>query len=270
MSLPMSLFIYPELDFKICFWLALSSAEHAEGLVIPSKEGLPIETAPLKWCTPKSSVVELHNCSAAYRICPVDVNSRPSSCLTNFLIGGRAVMLEQPRKSGTKVISHMLAAHGGEIFLHSIPSSRSILEDPPSIRCNVASRTTGFLLEQGTTQGYRLRVLGIGLNAGLPITGSLLEQVTDNRFSLVVGLNAGSPTTGSLLEQGTTQDYRLRVLGVGLNAGSPTTGSLLDQGTTQGYRLQVLARGRAQRRSWVKVINYRIWVTGGQATDYPL
>ncbi|CAE1173173.1 Integrator complex subunit 13 [Acanthosepion pharaonis] len=30
---------------------------HAEGLIIPSKEGLPTETVTLKWCTPKSSVV---------------------------------------------------------------------------------------------------------------------------------------------------------------------------------------------------------------------
>ncbi|CAL1548540.1 unnamed protein product [Lymnaea stagnalis] len=118
--------------------------EHAEGLVIPSKEGLPIETAPLKWCTPKSNVVELHQCSAAYRICPVDVNSRPSSCLTNFLINGRAVMLEQPRKSGAKVISHMLAAHGGEIFIHSLPTSRSILEDPPSISEGCGGRVTDY------------------------------------------------------------------------------------------------------------------------------
>jgi len=28
----------------------------SEGLVIPSKEGLPINTITLKWCTPKSSV----------------------------------------------------------------------------------------------------------------------------------------------------------------------------------------------------------------------
>ncbi len=32
--------------------------------------------------------VELHQCSGAYRVSPVDVNSRPSSCLTNFLLNG--------------------------------------------------------------------------------------------------------------------------------------------------------------------------------------
>jgi hypothetical protein len=34
------------------------------------------------------SVSELHYCTGAYRISPVDVNSRPSSCLTNFLLNG--------------------------------------------------------------------------------------------------------------------------------------------------------------------------------------
>ena len=34
------------------------------------------------------NAVELQQCSGAYRITPVDVNSRPSSCLTNFLLTG--------------------------------------------------------------------------------------------------------------------------------------------------------------------------------------
>lgn len=36
-----------------------------------------------------SMVAELHHCTSVYRITPVDVNSRPSSCLTNFLLGGK-------------------------------------------------------------------------------------------------------------------------------------------------------------------------------------
>ena len=52
-------------------------------------------------------------------------------------------MLEQPRKTGVKVISHMLASHGGEIFIHILPTSRSILEDPPpSARDAVAESQT--------------------------------------------------------------------------------------------------------------------------------
>lgn len=115
-----------------------------EGLMMPSKEGIPINTITLKWCTPKSSVQDLPACTGAYRITPVDVNSRPSSCLTNFLLSGRAVMLEQPRKTGFKVISHMLTSHGGEIFIHCIPTGRSILEDPPSISEGPGGRVTDY------------------------------------------------------------------------------------------------------------------------------
>uniref|UniRef100_A0A8C5FQF3 Integrator complex subunit 13 n=1 Tax=Gadus morhua TaxID=8049 RepID=A0A8C5FQF3_GADMO len=48
------------------------------------------ETVTLKWCTPRTNSVELHYCTGAYRISPTDVNSRPSSCLTNFLLNETA------------------------------------------------------------------------------------------------------------------------------------------------------------------------------------
>uniref|UniRef100_A0A3Q3VMM2 Uncharacterized protein n=1 Tax=Mola mola TaxID=94237 RepID=A0A3Q3VMM2_MOLML len=102
------------------------------------------ETITLKWCTPRTNSIELHYCTGAYRISPTDVNSRPSSCLTNFLLNGRSVLLEQPRKSGSKVISHMLSSHGGEIFLHVLNSNRSILEDPPSISEGCGGRVTDY------------------------------------------------------------------------------------------------------------------------------
>ncbi|XP_068133698.1 integrator complex subunit 13 isoform X2 [Hyperolius riggenbachi] len=109
-----------------------------------SREATLKETVTLKWCTPRTNSVELHYCTGAFRISPVDVNSRPSSCLTNFLLNGRSVLLEQPRKSGSKVISHMLSSHGGEIFLHVLSSSRSILEDPPSISEGCGGRVTDY------------------------------------------------------------------------------------------------------------------------------
>lgn len=172
---------------------------------------------------------ELHYCTGAYRISPTDVNSRPSSCLTNFLLNGklfilryilhfivqyiniytyicihiykhiyihihvytytriytqyvnmcvnicnsyiykythihihiydihvcwticpylptsgRSVLLELPKKSGSKVISHMLSSHGGEIFLHVLNSNRSTLEDPPSISEGCGGRVTDY------------------------------------------------------------------------------------------------------------------------------
>lgn len=108
------------------------------------KEGQLYETVTLKWCTPRSNAVELQYCTSAFRITPVDVNGRPSSCLTNFLLNGRAVMLEMPRKSGSKVMSHMLSSHGGEIFIHTLGTGRSILEDPPSISEGSGGRVTDY------------------------------------------------------------------------------------------------------------------------------
>ncbi|TRY65829.1 hypothetical protein DNTS_018005 [Danionella cerebrum] len=125
------------------------------------------ETVTLKWCTPRTNSVELHYCTGAYRISPVDVNSRPSSCLTNFLLNGRSVLLEQPRKSGSKVISHMLSSHGGEIFLHVLNSTRSTLEDPPSISEGCGGRVTD----------YRITDFGefIGENRLTPFPDSMID-----------------------------------------------------------------------------------------------
>ncbi|XP_039289924.1 integrator complex subunit 13 [Nilaparvata lugens] len=109
------------------------------------KEGTDYESVTLKWCTPRGcSAAEMHNCTAMFRVTPVDVNSRPSSCLINFLLNGRSVMLEMIRRGGGKMISHLLAAHGGEIFIHSLVTGRSILEDPPSISEGCGGRVTDY------------------------------------------------------------------------------------------------------------------------------
>ncbi|XP_032673865.1 integrator complex subunit 13-like isoform X2 [Odontomachus brunneus] len=59
------------------------------------------ETVTLKWCcTPRDCrISEMQNFTAMYRITPVDVNSRPSSCLINFLLNDRLVMLEMTKKT---------------------------------------------------------------------------------------------------------------------------------------------------------------------------
>lgn len=122
------------------------------------KDGLEYETVTLKWCTPRGCTsTELQNCTSMHRITPVDVNSRPSLCLINFLLNGRSVMLEMPRKSGGKITSHLLAAHGGEIFIHTLCTARSVLEDPPSISEGCGGRVTdyritdfGLLIKQNT------------------------------------------------------------------------------------------------------------------------
>jgi hypothetical protein len=122
------------------------------------KEGLEYETVTLKWCTPRGCTgSELQNCTGMHRITPVDVNSRPSLCLINFLLNGRSVMLEMPRKAGGKITSHLLASHGGEIFIHTLCTARSVLEDPPSISEGCGGRVTdyritdfGLLIKQNT------------------------------------------------------------------------------------------------------------------------
>ncbi|XP_067005388.1 integrator complex subunit 13 [Anabrus simplex] len=114
-------------------------------MIRTQREGADYETVTLKWCTPRGcSASEMQNCTAMHRITPVDVNSRPSSCLINFLLNGRSVMLEMPRKAGGKMISHLLAAHGGEIFIHTLVTARSVLEDPPSISEGCGGRVTDY------------------------------------------------------------------------------------------------------------------------------
>jgi len=92
-------------------------------------------------------LVDIQLCVGAYPISPVDANSRPSLCLTNFLLSGRSVMLEQPRRSGVKVLSHMLTSHGGQIYIHQLSTSRSILDDPPSISEGVGGRVTDYRIQ---------------------------------------------------------------------------------------------------------------------------
>jgi hypothetical protein len=100
----------------------------------------------LKWSNPKQSVgLEMMPCSSAYRVTPAQVTSRPTVCLINFVLSGKAVMLEQPRRSGMgKLISHMLISHKGAIFLHSTPQGKSPLEDPPSMTEGCGGRVTDY------------------------------------------------------------------------------------------------------------------------------
>ncbi|CAF0765077.1 unnamed protein product [Brachionus calyciflorus] len=94
-----------------------------------------VNTVCLKWSNPKTNITEFNLTTSSSRITPIDVNSRPSSCLTSFLLSGRCVVLEIPRSTtSTKISSHVLCTHGNEIFIHSLNYSiKSIIEDRPSI-----------------------------------------------------------------------------------------------------------------------------------------
>ncbi|XP_077296917.1 integrator complex subunit 13 asun isoform X2 [Arctopsyche grandis] len=105
------------------------------------------ETVTLRWCTPRGSWGEWGACGPLHRVTPVDVASRPSACLVNFLLNGRTVMLEMPRKGGGKVMSHVLAAHGGEIFIYGLSAGRSALEDPPSVSEGAGGRVTDYRIK---------------------------------------------------------------------------------------------------------------------------
>lgn len=109
------------------------------------KDGSKYETVTLKWCTPRGlGASDMQPCLAQHRVTPIDVTSRPSSCLINFLLNGRSVLLEMPRNTGGKLTSHLLSAHGGEIFIHTLNISRSCLEDPPSVLEGIGGRVTDY------------------------------------------------------------------------------------------------------------------------------
>lgn len=109
------------------------------------KEWSSKSAVTLKWCTPKANMVqELLPCVGAYRVSPAEVNSRPAACLIMFLLQGRIVMLEEPKKTGNKVLTHMLFSHGGEIYIHDLLIGRCLVEDPPSISEGIGGRVTDY------------------------------------------------------------------------------------------------------------------------------
>ncbi|CAG2114889.1 unnamed protein product, partial [Medioppia subpectinata] len=135
-------------------------------------------TIKLRWITPRTNALELHYCTTAHRITSVDVNSRPASCLTNFLLSGRTVMLEMPRLKG-KIMSHMLSSHCGELYIHTLGTSRSILEDPPSISEGSGGRVTDYRINDFGEMMKRNRLV-----ACRPIHGSNKEIIEKAKHSL--------------------------------------------------------------------------------------
>lgn len=53
-------------------------------------------------------------------------------------------MLEMPRAKSGKFMSHMLSSHNNELYIHTLSTSRSILEDPPSISEGTGGRVTDY------------------------------------------------------------------------------------------------------------------------------
>lgn len=108
--------------------------------------GFPCDTFRLHWCTPRTPNPDMHHCVATSRITLVDVYSRPSACLTNFLLNGKQVLLEIYKSKSNRTTTHVLASHNGELFIHSLATSqhKSGLGDPPSITENLGGKVGDY------------------------------------------------------------------------------------------------------------------------------
>jgi len=74
-------------------------------------------------------------------------------------------MLEQPRKGGVRILSHMLTSHGGEIYIHTLATCRSILEDPPSISEGVGGRLTDYRIGVSSVSSLNMHLCNTNHNA---------------------------------------------------------------------------------------------------------
>lgn len=121
-----------------------------EGVVeVIDRNGFPCDTFKLSWCTPKTSGAELSHCIATSRITAVDINSRPSACLNNFLLNGRTVMLEIFKSKNQRMMTHFLSGHNGELYIHSLATSsqnKSALAEPPPISDSLGGKVSDYRL----------------------------------------------------------------------------------------------------------------------------
>lgn len=109
------------------------------------RNGFPCDTFKLQWYTPRVSSVDLYHCLATSRITAVDVNSRPSACLTNFLLSGRQVLLEIFKSKSNRVTTHVLASHNGDLYIHSLATHNKMnLGDAPSISDNLGGKVGDY------------------------------------------------------------------------------------------------------------------------------
>lgn len=126
-----------------------SSSPLLEGVIeVLDRNGFTCDTFKLSWCTPKTTTVELNHCLATSRITAVDINSRPSACLTNFLLNGRAVALEIFKSKSNRMTTHILASHNGELYIHSLATAQQRLNvgDPPSIVDSLGGKVADYRL----------------------------------------------------------------------------------------------------------------------------
>lgn len=122
-----------------------------EGVVeVIDRNGFPCDTFKLSWCTPRTTTIELNHCVATSRITAVDINSRPSACLTNFLLNGRAVMLEIFKSKSNRMTTHILESHSGELYIHSLANvhQKQSSGDLPAISDNLGGKVNDYRLNE--------------------------------------------------------------------------------------------------------------------------
>jgi len=96
----------------------------------------------LAWCTPSAKISsnQFPRCESAVRTTLAAVNSRPSACLSSFLLSGKSVLLEVGRSSSIaasiapnvagKLITHVLASHNNSIiYIHALRFGTSALDE---------------------------------------------------------------------------------------------------------------------------------------------
>ncbi|XP_053607840.1 protein asunder isoform X1 [Plodia interpunctella] len=146
----------------------IHSAEAHAGLRAAQTAAEAAESVVLRWWTPRGAEGGAGGCSGPlWRVTPADVASRPSACLVNFLLNGRSVTLELPRKGGGRSASHVLAAQGGELWIGAL-GGRTPYDDPPALSEGAGGRVTDYRIKEfgALMQQNKLHPLrGAGANA---------------------------------------------------------------------------------------------------------
>lgn len=146
----------------------IHAADAHAGLRASQTAAEALESVVLRWWTPRGAEGGASGCCGAlWRVTPADVASRPSACLVNFLLNGRSVTLEVPRKGGGRSASHVLAAQGGELWIGAL-GGRTPYDDPPALSEGAGGRVTDYRIKEfgALMQQNRLYPLrGAGANA---------------------------------------------------------------------------------------------------------
>ncbi|CAH1645592.1 unnamed protein product [Spodoptera littoralis] len=146
----------------------IHAADAHAGLRASQTAAEALESVVLRWWTPRGAEGGASGCCGSlWRVTPADVASRPSACLVNFLLNGRSVTLEVPKKGGGRSASHVLAAQGGELWIGAL-GGRTPYDDPPALSEGAGGRVTDYRIKEfgALMQQNRLYPLrGAGANA---------------------------------------------------------------------------------------------------------